>query len=205
MDVALQPAALGVLGLDHPCRVSSRARGFAPGARGDGPPARPAVPPASARDRPGTASSVNKRSSTTVSGSPGRSCSRSTPSTWSPYRTGEVRRPSAPAAVAAGNPGTGGALSSFASSGHRPAKVKRPDAWSQTCAHCAPVPCASNRDMRAGRSSVTSSLSRVSANRARTSYGVAIAAGGSPFEPRLYRSERERDHGRRQHRQGRAG
>ena len=34
-------------------------------------------------------------------------------------------------------------------------KVKRPDTWSHTCAHCAPVPSASTLDIRAGSSAAS--------------------------------------------------
>ena len=53
------------------------------------------------------------------------------------------------------------------------ARVKRPETFSHTCAHVAPVPCASSMAIRFGSSSVASALVTASEKWLSTSYGVA--------------------------------
>ena len=79
---------------------------------------------------------------------------------------------------------------------------------SHTCAHVAPVPCASSIAIRAGSSSVAYALVTESENWLSTSYGV-----GAPrphlivarFESGLHAREQQRHDGGRQHRQRHAG
>ncbi len=59
------------------------------------------------------------------------------------------------------------------SGGHVAARVSRPATDTHTWAHRAPVPSASSRAIRAGRSSVDSASGMLAANRLSTSYGAA--------------------------------
>ena len=113
VDVALQASPLDVLGLDEPLPGRLQLLGTVRPAPRAGS-SSSARSPTSRSTRPAWAASpVNSRSSTAVSGRPGRSCSRSTPSAWPPWRTGRARRPS-PVASRASGCGSGGSVASSA-------------------------------------------------------------------------------------------
>ena len=151
VDVALERASLGVLGVDQP--LARRAAAPRRAAR-----ARPAAGSSSARSRAPrstspawSASPANSRSSTEVSGLVPL-LDASTPSSSPPCRTG--RAPAAAPASSVG-PSDGGVQRAAAAARSPPASAGRPRR-SHTCAHSAPVPSASTRAIRAGSSSARS-------------------------------------------------
>ena len=150
VDVALEPPALGVLGVDQPLPRDAQLVGARRQLASRAARARRAAGPRAAPARPGSARPANSRSSTEVSGRCSRSWTTSTPSSSPPWRTGGERRPGRrrPTSGAGRPPGA-----RLASGGQVAASVGRSPTTSQTWAHAAPVPSASTWAIRDGSSS----------------------------------------------------
>ena len=96
-----------------------------------------------------------------------------------------------------------------ASGGQVAVGTSAPPSDTHTCAHSAPVPSASSRAIRSGRSSAGSSALTTAENLRSASYGAGPALlhdpGGEPLEPAEHRVEAEGDDGRGQHREAERG
>ena len=154
VEVALEAAALGVVGGDEPIPRGSQVAGSRHQLRVTG------LELGTQRGQPQDQSGLRGQSRHEPLLDPGERHAGSLLQAQDAQRPAAVPHRLRAAADARGVrrrrlPETGGRSSARASVGHVAARVKRPDTWSHTCAHCAPVPSASTLDIRAGSSAAS--------------------------------------------------
>ena len=173
VDVALQTAPFGVLGLDEPLPRGPELVGAGQQLRAAVVELGPQRDQPQHQARPGRPAQRTSRSSTGVRARPGRSCRRSTPSTWSPCRTARARNAVVGRIDRLGPPGTAAsARCRRLRATWRPGSAgRRRSATPAPNAPRFPAPAASPSAPAARRS--RTARSPASGNVRSTSYGVA--------------------------------